>query len=86
MARIDTNNISDSLKLLLENEAVDRNISLNQLTTEIFEDYTKSKHSFESEKRFTNSLNNVAIALNKNTETLETYIKSNAKLIELLTE
>ena len=86
MARIDIKNISDSLKHLLENEAAERNIPLNKLTTEIFEDYTKDKLSFESEKRFNDSMNHAIRIMNKNTETLETYIKSNAKLIETLTE
>lgn len=86
MARIDIKNISDSLKHLLENEAAERNLSLNELTKEIFEDYTKDKLSFESEKRFNDSMNQATKTLNKNTEILETYIKSNTKLIEILTE
>ena len=59
---------------------------INKLTTEIFEDYTKHRYSFESEKQFTNAMNHVAIAMNKNTEILEKYIESNAKLIDILTE
>ena len=86
MARIDTKNLSDSLKYLLEKEAAEKNLSLNKLTKEIFEDYTKDKLSFESEKRFNDSMNHAIRIMNKNTETLETYIKSNAKLIEILTE
>ena len=86
MARIDIKNISDSLKHLLENEAAERNLSLNELTKEIFEDYTKDKLSFKSEERFNDSMNHAIRIMNKNTETLETYIKSNAKLIETLTE
>lgn len=86
MARIDTKNIPDYLKYLLENEALERNLSLNKLTLEIFEDYTKDKLSFESEKRFNDSMNHVVKTLNKNTETLEKYIKSNAMIIDLLTE
>lgn len=86
MARIDTKNLSDSLKYLLEKEAAEKNLSLNKLTKEIFEDYTKDKLSFESEKRFNDSMNQAIKILNKNTETVETYIKSNAKLIEILTE
>ena len=31
-------------------------------------------------------MNHVAIAMNKNTEILEKYIESNAKLIDILTE
>ena len=86
MARIDIKNISDSLKHLLENEAAERNIPLNKLTTEIFEDYTKHRYSLQSEKLFTNAMNHLAIAMNKNTEILEKYIESNAKLIDILTE
>ena len=86
MARIDTKNLSDSLKYLLEKEAAEKNLSLNKLTKEIFEDYTKDKLSFESEKRFNDSMNQATKILNKNTEILETYIKSNTKLIEILTE
>jgi len=86
MARIDTKNLSDSLKYLLEKEAAEKNLSLNKLTKEIFEDYTKDKLSFESEKRFNDSMNQATKTLNKNTEILETYIKSNTKLIEILTE
>ena len=86
MARIDTKNLSDSLKYLLEKEAAEKNLSLNKLTKEIFEDYTKDKLSFKSEERFNDSMNQAIKILNKNTETLETYIKSNAKLIEILTE
>jgi len=86
MARIDTKNLSDSLKYLLEKEAAEKNLSLNKLTKEIFEDYTKDKLSFESEKRFNDSMNQATKNLNKNTEILETYIKSNTKLIEILTE
>ena len=85
MARIDIKNISDSLKHLLENEAAERNIPLNKLTTEILEDYTKDKLSFESEKRFNDSMNQATKTLNKNTEILETYIKSNTKLISYIT-
>jgi len=86
MARIDTKNLSDSLKYLLEKEAAEKNLSLNKLTKEIFEDYTKHRYSFESEKQFTNAMNHVAIAMNKNTEILEKYIENNAKLIDILTE
>ena len=86
MARIDTKNLSDSLKYLLEKEAAEKNLSLNKLAKEIFEDYTKDKLSFESEKRFNDSMNQATKTLNKNTEILETYIKSNTKLIEILTE
>ena len=86
MARIDTKNLSESLKYLLEKEAAEKNLSLNKLTKEIFEDYTKDKLSFKSEERFNDSMNQAIKILNKNTETLETYIKSNAKLIEILTE
>lgn len=86
MARIDTKNISDSLKQVLDNEAKKRGISLNELTTEIFEEYASMKLSFESEKRFTDSLNHFAIAVNKNTETIEKYIESNKKMIDILTE
>ncbi|AGY83046.1 hypothetical protein [Carnobacterium inhibens] len=86
MARIDTKNLSDSLKYFLEKEAAEKNLSLNKLTKEIFEDYTKDKLSFESEKRFNDSINQAIKILNKNTETVDTYIKSNAKLIEILTE
>lgn len=86
MARVYTKNLSESLKYLLEKEAAEKNLSLNKLTKEIFEDYTKDKLSFESEKRFNDSMNQATKILNKNTEILETYIKSNAKLIEILTE
>ena len=86
MARIDTKNLSDSLKYFLEKEAAEKNLSLNKLTKEIFEDYTKDKLSFESEKRFNDSINQAIKILNKNTETVDTYIKSNAKLIDILTE
>lgn len=84
MARIDTKNISDNLKLVIEEEAEKRNISLNTLSKEIFEDYAKNKYSFETEKRYTESINKVTVALNKNTETLEKYIESNMKLINAL--
>ena len=86
MARVYTKNLSESLKYLLEKEAAEKNLSLNKLTKEIFEDYTKDKLSFESEKRFNDSMNQATKTLNKNTEILETYIKSNTKLIEILTE
>lgn len=84
MARIDTKLLRDSLKILLEKEASERSISLNELTTEIFENYVSNKHSFESEKKFTEAMNNVSISMNKNTEVLERYIESNNKMIEIL--
>lgn len=86
MARIDNKFVPDSLKKALEKDALERNISLNQLTNEVLEDYTKNKYSFESEKRFTESMNKVTIALNKNTETLEKYIESNLELVKTLLE
>lgn len=86
MARIDTKNIPDSLKYLLEKEAAQRNISLNQLTVEIFDDYINNRYGLESKKQFENAMNHVAIAMNKNTEILEKYIESNAKLIDILTD
>ena len=55
MARIDTKNIPDSLKYLLEKEAAQRNISLNQLTVEIFDDYINNRYGLESKKQFENA-------------------------------
>jgi len=86
VARIDNKFVPDRLKIGLEKIAVERNISLNQLTIEILEEYLKSTFSFESEKKFTDSMNNVSISVNKNTITLEKYIESNNKLINILTE
>lgn len=86
MARIDNKFVPETLKTALEKESVERSISLNQLTIEILEDYTKNKYSFESEKRFTDSLNRITISINKNTETLEKYIDTNLKLIDTLLE
>jgi len=86
MARIDTKKISESLKLTLEKEANERSISLNELTSEIFEEHAIKKLRFESEKKFTDSLNNVAIAINRNTKTLEDYIETNIDLINILTD
>lgn len=82
MARIDNKVVPESLKESLEREALSRNISLNQLTNEILEDYTKHKFSFESEKRFTDTISKVTVAMNMNTEILEKYIESNNTLIE----
>lgn len=93
MARIDNKVVPDSLKETLDRIAMERNISLNQLTNEILEDYTKNKFSFESQRKFTDTMNKVIIAMNKNTETLEHYIESNnilmetnKKLIDILTD
>ncbi|OJF96177.1 hypothetical protein [Alkalibacterium sp. 20] len=86
MARIDNKVVPKSLKDALDKEAVTRNISLNQLTTEILENYIEKKYSFESEKRFTDSMNNVSIAINKNTEILEKYIEANNKMLNILLE
>lgn len=82
MARIDNKFVPDRLKSALEKIADERKISLNQLTIEILEDYTKNKFSFESEKKFTDTMSMITIAMNKNTEILEHYIESNNILIE----